>query len=72
MTLTFKIRDGYGQIRYYPVCTPSKVIAELTERKTLSKPDIKKLEKAGFTIVATVDSTLRSRSKKKEDNWEHA
>ena len=49
-TLAVQVRSVYGQDRIYPMNEQAKKIADLLNRKTLTKDDLGKLKELGFTL----------------------
>jgi len=54
----------YGNRFIYPLCKKSRIFAELTHKKTLSKTDMVKIERLGYTFEFTLDPALGDMVKK--------
>ena len=58
-------KNVYGNQFIYPVCKKSRIFAELTNKKTLSKTDMVKIERLGYTFEFTLDPALGDMTKKR-------
>ena len=50
-TVNVMIKSVYGNDLIYPVCANSRIFAELTGKKTLSREDLNKISRLGFRIA---------------------
>lgn len=48
--LLIETRMSYGRILYYPACRVSRILAELSGKKTLSAEELRKLSEVGFEV----------------------
>lgn len=55
MKIQVYLRRVYGRETVYPFCEMAKVFAALTNKKTLSKMDIDKIKKLGYTVETVQD-----------------
>ena len=58
MELKVYMKIVYGNHFTYPICENSKILASLTNKKTLSKVDILQIEKLGFIVKYELDPIL--------------
>ena len=58
-------KSVYGNQFIYPVCKKSRIFTELTNKKTLSKTDMVKIERLGYTFEFTLDPALGDMTKKR-------
>ena len=47
-TLELKVKNEYGNFRYFPDCEISRALCDIREKKTLTRENIDTLAKAGF------------------------
>jgi hypothetical protein len=50
MKIKMNMRSDYGQYRYYPACDKSKLLAELTNQKTLTPANMRTIQKLGIEV----------------------
>lgn len=55
MTIKVRIRNVYGNEAIYPACEAAKVFAELVGQKTLTRRDIEKIKRLGYTVEVVTD-----------------
>jgi hypothetical protein len=55
MKIQVYLRSVYGRQTIYPFCEMAKVFAALTNKKTLSKMDVDKIKKLGYTVETVAD-----------------
>ena len=54
-SLKLRPREVYGKLLYYPACGDSKLITNLTGRKTFNCNDLKVLRELGYVINMEYD-----------------
>jgi hypothetical protein len=54
-TIYLRVKNNYGNEHYYPECKTSRLIAELTGKKTLTKDNIHVLKAHGYKLEPVSD-----------------
>jgi len=57
--ITIEIRSVYGNLKAYPMCTNSKLFAEIAGTKTLTQGTIQRAKRLGFDVVSLADADYK-------------
>lgn len=60
MKITLDLKQVYGATRAYPACDTSRIFADMLGRKTLTRSDIRHIERLGFAIAITSNLDLET------------
>ena len=50
MDITVEIKNVYGHVDIYPICSKAQLFTRLTKTKTLSTWDINKIKELGYIV----------------------
>ena len=50
MDITVEIKNVYGPVDIYPICSKAQLFTRLTKTKTLSTWDINKIKELGYIV----------------------
>jgi len=50
LVITVRVMDVYGKRVVYPVCDKAKVFADIADTKTLTEPNLRRIQKLGYGI----------------------
>ncbi len=60
MTCTIEVRNVYGALKAYPVCTNAKLFAGMVGTKTLTRQTIEYIRDLGYTINSQANADWMS------------